>query len=105
MDAVTIMDGLLISLSGTTIVLAILTVVVFLLEGLGRFVNRFEQSTPVAVATPQLTPAVVTPTPAPIASLPITDEERVIVALVAGIAAEESDPTGSYHIGSITRTR
>ena len=101
MDYVSIMDGLLISLSGTTIVLAILTVVVFLLEGLGRFINRFEKPT----ATPPLVPAVATPTSAPVASLPITDEERVIVALVAGIAAEESDPQGNYHIGSITRTR
>lgn len=100
MDYLTLTDGLLISLSGITIVLVILALVVLLLQGLGHVIARMEKPAPLPVSALD-TP----PPPLPPFSLAITDEERVIVALVAGIAAEEEDPQGHYHIGRITRTR
>lgn len=99
MEYTTVMDGLMISISGTVIVLAILTIVVFLLEGMGRVIALTEKPTPAV-------PVAAVPAPfvaAPVVDLPMTDEEKVIVALVAGIAAEEEGPSDDYHVSKITR--
>ena len=91
---ITIMDSLSISLAAFIIVMGILAVIALLLNLLKIL---FEEKN---IAASEQVPKAVAPT-----DMSFSEEEKLVVSIVASIEAGKDIPDGNFHISSIKRTK